>query len=718
MLEAAIAAIAVAAAIVALCVVLYRRWAEKHGVRSGTVDDVRQVSTFGVGTSVIDDPDAAPTADELRVGGRETTDKPADSMTRRFLALAGLSTGVFAVLAAKLWQMQVLSGQQYAEDAHENLFTDVATPAPRGCIYDASGTALVLNRLSQTVLADGDVAGNSDVVRRLSAVLGVPAPIVRKRIADAASGAQSQRVVASDVTLRDVAFITEHFEAFPGVGIETRTVREYPYGALAAHALGYTGAPSEEQLERAEEGRSILATDTIGMSGIESYYDGLLSGDHGSRRVMTDAMGNIVNVVSETAPLKGSDVYLELNAQAQYTADRLLAETIAPAGDIGTGKGVSGAVVALDVRNGGVKVMASYPTFDPTSFTGGIPEDVWALYNTEESHAPLNNRAINGQYAAASTYKAFTSMAGLEYGFADDEMEWECTGSWDGFGTGAPQKCWARYGHGMLGLRSGIVQSCDVVFYEIAKQFFLHGPEGSGELTETALQEYIGKYNFGKATGIDLDNESEGRIPTPAWKAEQWRNVPSEALWVGGDYSNMIIGQGDVLVTPLQVACGYMGIATGKILKPHLLKEVRNTNDEVVVQVEPEVIAEPEVNQAHLAFVRDALRGVITENSTVARAFGAAGIEAAGKSGTAEHTDRPDDAWFVAYAPFDDPHYVCACVLEQGGGGSDSAGPIVAQVLGTLLDTEAGNEAALARVAGSSGKAVEVEFTGPTGRTD
>ncbi len=243
---------------------------------------------------------------------------------------------------AKLWQMQVLSGQQYAEDAHENLFTDVATPAPRGCIYDASGTALVLNRLSQTVLADGDVAGNSDVVRRLSAVLGVPAPIVRKRIADAASGAQSQRVVASDVTLRDVAFITEHFEAFPGVGIETRTVREYPYGALAAHALGYTGAPSEEQLERAEEGRSILATDTIGMSGIESYYDGLLSGDHGSRRVMTDAMGNIVNVVSETAPLKGSDVYLELNAQAQYTADRLLAETIAPAGDIGTGKGVSG----------------------------------------------------------------------------------------------------------------------------------------------------------------------------------------------------------------------------------------------------------------------------------------------------------------------------------------------------------------------------------------
>ena len=718
MVEAVIAAILVAAAIVAVGVVLYRRHAERHGAQMGSVDEVRQVSTFGVGTSALEDEGAPLPEGEVRVGGREGTDKPSDSLTRRFLGLAVLSAGVFGVLGAKLWQMQVLSGQQYAEDAHENLFTDVATPAPRGCMYDANGTPLVLNRLSQTVLADADVADDPDVIRRLAAVLGLPAPIVRQRVADAASGAQAQRVVASDATLRDVAFITEHFEAFPGVGIETRTVREYPYGALAAHARGYTGSPTEDQLEVGVEGRTILANDVIGMSGLESYYDSLLSGDHGSRRVMTDAMGNIVNVVSETEPVKGSDVHLELNAQAQYTADRLLAETIAPGGDIGTGKGVSGAVVALDVRTGGVKVMASYPTFDPTSFTGGIPEDIWALYNTDESHAPLNNRVISGQYAAASTYKAFTSMAGLEYGFADDESEWECTGVWDGFDTGAPQKCWAKYGHGTLGLRSGIVQSCDVVFYEIAKQFFLHGPEGTKELSETALQEYIGKYNFGKTTGIDLDDEAAGRIPTPAWKAEQWRNVPSEALWVGGDYTNMIIGQGDVLVTPLQVACGYMGIATGRILKPHLLKEVRNTNDEVVVTVEPEVIAEPEVNQEHLDFVRDALRGVITENPSVTRAFAAAGVDAAGKSGTAEHTDRPDDAWFVAYAPFDDPHYVCACVLEQGGGGSDSAGPIVAQVLGTLLDTEAGGEASVGRVAGSSGKAIEREFTGSEGRTD
>ena len=241
---------------------------------------------------------------------------------------------------------------------------------------------------------------------------------------------------------------------------------------------------------------------------------------------MVDAGGNVVSVASETQPVKGSDVYLSINASAQYTADSLLASTIAPEGDIGTGNGVAGAVVAMDVRDGSVLVMASYPTFDPANFTGGIPQDIWDLYNTDESHAPLTNRVVNGQYAAASTYKAFTSMAGLHYGFASASSTWNCTGAWDGFGSGDVQKCWKLDGHGTLDLHGGIVNSCDVVFYEIAKAFYDHGPNGTGELSETALQEYLAKYNFGMATGVDVSNESSGRIPTPEWKAEHWRNVP------------------------------------------------------------------------------------------------------------------------------------------------------------------------------------------------
>lgn len=721
MVTAIIAAIVAALAVLAIIVVALTIRARTKPAKAGSGKTFSQLDTVGVGSSPLEKRTGAKSAlaGDVHVGsGTASVKKPGDALASRFTALGVLAAAIFGTLTARLWTMQVMSGDEYSHDAEENRYTTVSTPAPRGGIYDQTGVALVTNRASQTVLADPDVVSDNDVVRRLSAVLGLPANVVRQRISDTTSGAQSQRVVASDVRLRDVAFISEHADAFEGVSVESRTVRDYPYGALAAHVLGYTGSPSEDQLETAVDGRSISATDTVGLDGIEKYYDNLLSGDHGQRKVMVDATGNVVEVASETQPTKGSDVYLGLNAHAQYTADSLLASTIAPKGDIGTGNGVAGAVVAMDVRDGSVLVMASYPTFDPTNFTGGIPQDVWDLYNTDESHAPLTNRTVNGLYAAASTYKAFTSMAGLHYGFATKSTTWNCTGSWDGFGSGDIQKCWDLNGHGELDLRGGIVHSCDVVFYEIAKAFYDHGPYGTKELSETALQEYLAKYNFGKATGVDVLNESAGRIPTPEWKAEQWRNVPSEAQWRGGDYSNMIIGQGDVLITPLQLAVAYGGIATGKLVKPHLLKEVRNARGDVVVSVDTEVLDEPEVNEEHLAYVREALRAVITDNAGSARAFSAQGIEAAGKSGTAEHTDRPDDAWFAAYVPYDDPRYVATCIIEQGGGGSDTAGPIVAAVLGALMRSEAGEQGEVKHVSGSSGKAVEVEFTGSTGRTD
>lgn len=721
MLAAIIAAVIAALVAIVVVVLVFFIRSRNTAPKTGQVKQVQQLDTVGVGSSPLSKKSAARSAleGEVRVSdGPTATKNPADGLSRRFAGLGVATAAILGTIAARLWTMQVMSGAEYSDEAESNLYTTVSTPAPRGCVYDATGIALVSNRASQTVLADPDVADDNDVVRRLSAVLGVPVNIVRQRINNTASGAQSQRVVADDVRLRDVAFISEHADAFPGVSIESRTVRDYPYGALAAHALGYTGTPTEEQLEALREGRTIEATDSIGMSGIEQYYDDVLAGDHGQRRVMVDAQGNVVSVTSETQPAKGSDVYLSLIASAQYKADSLLASTIAPSGDIGTGHGVAGAIVAMDVRDGSVLVMSSYPTFDPSDFTGGIPQDIWDLYNTDESHAPLNNRTVNGQYAAASTYKAFTSMAGLNYGFATYTSTWNCTGSWDGFGSGDVQMCWDHNGHGVLDLHGGIVHSCDTVFYEIAKAFYDHGPNGTGEISETALQDYLALYNFGKATGIDVSNESVGRIPTPAWKAEQWRNVPSEAQWRGGDYTNMIIGQGDVLVTPMQIAVAYGAIATGKLMKPHLLKEVRNSQGDVVYTVQPEEIGTPDVNNDHLAYVREGLRGVITDNAAVAEAFSAQGIEAAGKSGTAEHTNTEDDAWFAAYVPYDDPRYVCCCIIEQGGGGSAVAAPIVAEVLGSIMRAEAGQAEDVGRVAASSGRSVALRFSGGSGRTD
>ncbi|WP_165246906.1 penicillin-binding protein 2 [Adlercreutzia sp. ZJ141] len=640
---------------------------------------------------------------------------PADVLRPRFLAMGALVAGVFATLLAKLWSMQILAGSKYASESEENRYSVVSTPAPRGYVYDADGLALVKNRSSLTVLADPDVADNRDVLLRLSTVLGVPYNVVRQRVKDASSGAQSQRVVASDARMRDVAFISEHADAFPGVTVETRAVRDYPYGALAAHALGYTGSVSEDELGNMAAGRDIELGDDVGKSGVESTYDNLIAGDHGQRKVMADSKGNVVEVVSETQPTRGSDVYLCIKGPVQYAADKALAELIAPDdGVIGSGAGTAGAVVVLDIADGGIVAMSSYPTFAPSTFTGGIPQEVWDLYNTEESHYPLMNRAISGSYPAASTYKAFTSMAALEYGFATDTSTWTCTGSWDGWNTGQPQMCWEHSGHGTLDLYGGIVNSCDVVFYEIAKAFW----DNQETVGETALQDYLRKFRFGEYTGIDLSGEAQGRIPTPEWKAEHFADYPEEAVWKGGDMTNMIIGQGYVLTTPLQIACAYAAIATGTMMKPHLLKEVRNASGEVVLSFEPEVLTEIDVNTDDLALVRRSLRGVATDNSYIAKVLNDYGIQAACKTGTAEVAGKEDYAWFAMYAPYDDPKYVVACIVEEGGGGSDTAMPLGAAVMNAVLAYDRGELDEMGRIAGSTGKSVEPAAHVSSGRTD
>lgn len=646
--------------------------------------------------------------------------RPSEAVRSRFVAVGVLAAAVFGSLTAKLWSMQVLASDMYRAQATENKYTTVATPAPRGLIFDADGVQLVKNRTTLTVLADASVASDHDVVQRLSSVLGIPYNIVRMRITDQSSGAQSQRVVCADARQRDVAFISEHSDAFTGVTIQQRTVREYPFGALAAHVLGYTGTVSEEELASVPDNRTIELGDTVGKSGIEAYYDNVLAGEHGQRRVIVDSQGRVVEVESETPPTRGSDVYLTIRAPVQYVAEMQLMELIAPDNVIGKGKGSGGAIVALDVTDGSVIAMASYPTFDPTMFTGGIAQDVWDLYSTEQSYYPLLNRAISGTYPAASTYKAYTSLAGLKYGFADNKKTWTCGGSWDGFGSGDWQNCWDLEGHGKLNLFKGIRVSCDIVFYEIAKDFYFAGKSQGGNISDTAMQEEIAQFGFGKQTGIDLPGEEIGRIPTPEWKVQHWSDVPTEGQWYGGDLTNMVIGQGDVLITPLQNAVGYAGVATGTMMKPHLLKEVRNNSDTPAVTYTPEVLGVPEVDPKNYEQVREALKYVARDSEKIVTAFADWGIDAntvSSKTGTGEVAGKGDTAWYVCYYPQDKPKYVVATVIEQGGGGAVVAGPVGAAVLGAILAYDKGQLTEVKRVAGSSGKSVAIESAGAA-RTD
>ncbi len=707
-------------------IVAFFAWRSRKGEKVKSTapghDPVRSINSMGILSAGQKDEGKGShiASSGTRAPAETTTGRPSEALRPRFVAAGVLAAAVFGSLTAKLWSMQVLSASQYRNEAIQNKYTTIATPAPRGLIYDSNGVLLVKNRTALTVLADASVAEDHDVVQRLSTVLGIPFNIVKSRIKDQSSGAQNQRVVASDARQRDVAYIAEHSDAFKGVTVQERTIRDYPYGALAAHVLGYTGPVSEDELATVSANRKIELGDTVGKSGIEAYYDNLLAGDHGMRRVVVDSQGRVVEVESETPSTRGNDIMLTIKAPVQYVAEKELAGLIAPSGIIGKGQGVGGAIVAIDAEDGSIAALASYPTFEPAKFTGGVSQDVWDLYSTAESYYPMLNRAVSGTYPAASTYKAYTSLAGLKYGFASSTKEWNCTGAWDGFGTGDVQHCWYLSGHGYLNLTEGIRYSCDVVFYEIAKDFFLAGKSQGGTISDTALQEEIAMFGFGRTTGIDLLGEEPGRIPTPEWKAQHWTDVPAAGLWFGGDLTNLVIGQGDCLITPLQNAVGYAAVATGSLLKPHLLKEVRNSESEPVISVGREVVSVPDVAPENYKLVRDALKLVAADADKVVGACEDYDLDVttiSSKTGTGEVAGKGDVAWFVCYYPQDKPKYVVATCIEQGGGGAQTAGPVGAHVLGAWIKHEKGELDEVGRVAGSNGKSVEVKF-GSAARSD
>lgn len=670
MLSAILTTIAALVVLGVLAVVIFR--VRLQSSRSRTSDRMRVKSVTSVGISAETPKTSISSGSGAAFGG---TSVSGEGLRNRFIAVGVLGAGVFGALAVRLFGLQVLNSASYSEEAQNNLYTTVNTPAPRGVIYDSQGVALVSNRQVQTVLADADVVDNPDVILRLSSLLGIPYEVVRSRILDSSSGAQSQRVVASDVKLRDIAYISEHRDAFPGVTTQVRTTRSYPYGALAAHVLGYTGTASEEDLNNAAEGRDIESGDAVGKSGVEQTYDALIAGDHGQRILVTDATGVIQQVVAETDPSKGNDVYLTIDARVQYVADTALKEAVTG------GTGTAAACVVIDVETGGIVAMSNYPTYEPERFIGGISQDTWDAYQTEESHYPLMNRSIAGTYPAASCFKAFTGLAGLTYGFADTTRTWDCTGTWTGFGDEFPQDCWFETGHGPITFREGVIESCDTVFYEIAKDFY----DARGTIGNEAMQDFIKEFGYAASTHIDLSGEAEGRIPTPQWKQEYFKDVPEEAQWLPGDMSNMVIGQGYVLVTPIQVARAYAAVATGRLLRPHLLKEVRNSLGETVLTFETVEDYHPEVDSALLEVMQDALHGVATENASVSADFGKYSWSAAAKTGTAEVAGKQDMAWFSCYAPYEQPKFALALCLEEGGSGSTTGSPIAARIMDAAI---------------------------------
>ena len=612
-------------------------------------------------------------------GSDESTD---GLIASRLKGLAIGSGGIFAVILARLVGMQLASTDEYTKLAEQNRARSVSLAAPRGRILDRNGREIVNNRSSLVVVAEPDLVSDEIEMTLLGNLIGMPELAVRRKIQDSSAGAQSRRTIAADVSRRVVAYLGAHPGTFKGVSVDERTERSYPHGSLAAHVVGYTGVVTSEQLESSKAGDGSEVTyrsgDIVGQSGVEFQYESVLQGIRGEQMVYVDAGGNILDYSTTISPKNGSDVVLTIDLDVQKVAEdsiQRILEEVQGAGYAGAGA----SCVAIDCTNGEVICMASAPTYNPSVFVGGISNADWELLQSEDANYPLMNRAISGQSPSGSVIKAFTSLAGLEYGIIKRDDGWYCTGWWEGLGADYGMHCWST--HGSVNIQTGITYSCDVVFYEIGKGFYYSDtPEG--------MQETFRMFGLGSKTGIDLPSEAAGRVPDAEWKWNYWSNADDDARrWVPGDLANLSIGQGDLLVTCMQIVNGYSGVANeGTIYRPHVLKSVRAASGEgSVIDYKPEVILEPKVSPENLSIVKRGLWGVCyEEDPSMAAHWNNFSLTVEGKTGTAEQPNRDSMCWFVCFTPAESPRYVVGANVDGGRSGASTAMYICRDVLGAI----------------------------------
>lgn len=611
---------------------------------------------------------------------------------------------LFCALFARLWYLQIAGGTKLAVAANANRVRVVNEPAPRGRILDAKGRVLADNRVANVVTVDRtlDPKQRKRVVAELAPLLGTTVDVIEKRLDDARVSPYTPVPVGVDVPIDTLSYIAEHKGDFPGVNAEARAVRRYPYGSLAAHVLGYVGEINEDEL--AEHPRSGYALgDDIGKAGVEQGYESDLRGKAGKERLEVDVQGRVLDTLSSTKPKPGDDVQLTIDADVQFAAEQALTEAMATAKETQNRAvkdkyekyGVpAGSVVVLDAKTGSVVAMASNPTYDPNQFADGIPTETYVAYNDPASHYPLINRAIQGQYAPGSTFKLVTSLAGLTGGAITPGTTIDDEGCIDLKVEGGVFCNAGKEHHGYVDLPEALTVSSDVYFYDIGRTYWgdFHRNEPGG----TAIQDEARTLGLGAPTGILLSGESSGRVPDAAWKQKVHDERPDAfpyAEWLPGDNINLSVGQGDLLVTPLQLASAYETVANGgTVFTPRLAGQVLTPEGKLVRTVDPVTKAKVQFPDGARDAILQGLRGAVRDSKGTASGvfsdFPAEQFDLAGKTGTAEVSGKQDTSVFAAITPADaapdQPQYVVVAIVEEGGFGADTAAPIVKRVLQAL----------------------------------
>ena len=699
----------------------------------------------------------------------------------RLVVLQVLVLSLLVTLTGRLWYLQVLAADNYRAAAAENGTRQIITPAARGMILDARGRPLARNRtalvvsISRTEMMRQPDDGRA-LVAKVARVIGEPAETVweKTRLCGSAgappaprcfNGSPYQPIPLTDEASTQMALqIMERREDFPGVSAELTAVREYPapLGAVAAHELGYLGPVSDEELaartatatrdtaggrDSAQNETVLQRTDLIGRSGLERQYDADLRGRPGVKTLSVDHRGGVSGVLSETQPTPGNYLVTTIDADVQAEAEKQLKAAIMRArglGDINKGyatklKADSGAVVVLDVRTGGIVAMASWPTYDPNVWVGGISTADYKAITSKKNSYPNQSRAFQGEFAPASTFKAVSLPAAVRAGYSVNGS-YNCPSAYSV--GGALKRNYESQGYGVISMRRAIEVSCDTIFYKFAYETWVRmGGLKVKKGVKDPFTEMAKAYGLGRRTGLDLPGEADGRIADRAWKMAYWKATrdfycakaksgypevavkdPRRAAYLlqlskencvdgyayrGGDAANFAIGQGDTTTTPLQMARVYAAVANGgTLVTPHIGRAVMTPSGELVRRIEPAPAGHIPVSKATLGWLQDALRGV-TEVGTGSGPFFRAGfplgqVPVASKTGTGEVYGKQTTSWFTSYAPADKPQYAVVMMVSQGGTGSGVSGPSVAELYKKLFGIE-GSRVDLARASPPGG---------------
>jgi penicillin-binding protein 2 len=648
-----------------------------------------------------------------------------ESSRARLTVIGVVVIFLFGALFARLWFLQIPSGGSSTAAAASNRVRFIYEPALRGRILDRNGKPIVDNQPVDVVTFDRtksmSTAERNRVLERLAELLGVTAGDVKNRIDDRRALPFAPVRVAVGIPPEVRTYLEEHERDLPGVDVVRTAVRGYPNGPLAANLVGYVAEINRDELTRhAKEG--YREGDLIGKDGVEQMFESVLRGTPRKLEVEIDSRGRIVNTVEDHKPVPGKDVQLTIDIDVQRNAEQSLAQGIEGARDtqnpgeelrFETYRASAGAVIVLDPNDGSLVAMASNPSYDPGQFATGLTPAQFAMLNNPGSDFPLVNRAISGLYSPGSTFKPFTAIAGLETGQLDPNAPFRDQGYLD-IGD-PPQRRYNARGtaHGTVNLQRALAVSSDAYFYDVGRDMWQHynewlksksvgSPASEAQLEKGyAIQDTAEAYGFGQATGIGLSSEADGRVPDQAWKERFNADEPDpkkkreQSLWLPGDNVSLAIGQGDLLVTPLQLATGYATFANGGTLFTPRVAQALLEPGTGLVDPQPvfrELPSQP-VRQTGLdpgtrAAVMGGLIGATgSPEGTAHAAFqGFAPGAVAGKTGTAEHsgTDKQDDSLFVGITNPGAPQYVVLAVVEEGGFGASVAAPIASRVIAAL----------------------------------